>query len=202
MTTAAPPQAWHDDDVEVLDLDRAPMTVQQLARLMQWSFGDTGQQLAELWHGINLRLFDGRLLPVPIWLPRTTTYGRWIGLCTSNRRRQTLSLQVKYQLTPQAQADVLLHEMVHQALVESGQASGHNAWPWCQQIVRLTSDIWGHDIWAAPSVPRRVAGKSMRVQPNGPDGRPSLTRKQIATWPHSIGLRLPIDTYRERIHAD
>jgi hypothetical protein len=199
MTTA--PTSHSVDDVEVVDLDRAPMTVQELGRMMRWSFGDTGQLLAEVWHGINLRLFDGRLLPVPIWLPRVTTYGRWIGQCTRNHQGQTLSLQVKCQLPHDQQATILLHEMVHQHLVESGQVSRHNARPWCQEIVRLTREIWGRQIWAAPSVPRRVNGRSVRVQDRSPDGRDSISRVQIASWPQSIGLLLPVDTYREPIDA-
>lgn len=183
------------DDVEVIDSDREPITLAELRQMMRWGFGDEGAELADLWAVLNDRLWDGQLEPVPLWLPRCTTYGRWIGLCTSNGRGQVLHLQVKYQLCRHMRADVLLHEMVHQYLVQTGQNSKHNAWPWCSEIVRLTKEIWGIGIWASPSVPRRVNGKPKRVQRPGPDGQASITRQQIACWPHSIGLSLPLDDY-------
>jgi len=189
------PSAQMIDDVEVIDADREQITLAELRQMMRWGFGDEGAELADLWASLNDRLWDGQLDPVPLWLPRCTTYGAWIGLCTSNTKGQVLHLQVKYQLGRQARADVLLHEMVHQCLVQTGQKSNHNAWPWCEEIRRLTSDIWGIDIWASPAVPRKVDGRSKRVQRPGPDGQQSITRRQIATWPSSIGRRLPLDEY-------
>lgn len=185
--------AGHTDDIELLDDDREPITVDQLRQMMGWTFGRDGEQLAELWAAFNDRLWGGSLEPVPIWLPRVTTYGRWIGLYSGNHDHRSLSVQVKWQLSPQAQADVLLHECVHQALWEQRQCPAHNAWPWCREIVRLTRELWGIDIWAAPSVPRRVAGHSTRVQAAGPGEQVSITRQQIATWPHSLGLHVQVD---------
>ena len=182
------------DDIEVLPVDREPITIDQLRQLMRWSFGPDAVKLADLWQVFNDRLWGGRLEPCPIWLPRCTTYGRWIGLCTGDpATRRTLHLQVKYQLRPATRAAVLLHEQVHQALIETGQCSKHNAWPWCHEVMRITRELWGVEIWAAPAIPRRVDGRSQRVQRRGPAGQESITRQQIATWPCSIGLHVDVE---------
>jgi hypothetical protein len=180
------------DDVQVLEAERHQLTVEQLRHMMGWAYGADGQQLADLWQALNLRLWDGSLDPVPMWLPTCTDWGRWIGLYTHNGMGRSLSIQVKWQLSPSDRAGVLLHEMVHQALAEARQCTAHNAMPWCQQIMRITWELWGVRIWASPSVPRRVAGKSKRVQVPSPDGRPSISRRCIASWPHSLGLQVPV----------
>jgi len=185
--------AGRRDDIELLDDDREPITVPQLRQMMGWTFGRDGEQLADLWAALNDQLWGGLLEPTPIWLPRVTTYGRWVGKYTGNLEHRTLSIQVKWQLGEQGRADVLLHEMVHQRLHERRECTKHNAWPWCREIVRLTRELWGRDIWASPAVPRRVAGHSTRVQVAGPGGLQSISRQAIATWPQSIGLCVPID---------
>lgn len=183
------------DDIQIMDAQRAPLTVQQLRQMMGWTYGAEGQLMADLWDAFNQQLWGGRLDPAPMWMPTCTSWGRWIGLCTANAEHQTLSIQVKWQLSMQARADVLLHEMIHQALHEARLCTAHNALPWCQEIMRLTQEIWGVRIWASPAVPRRVHGKSTRVQRPGPDGMESITRKQMASWPHSLGLEVPIGRY-------
>jgi hypothetical protein len=178
------------DDVQVLDADRHQVTVQQLRQMMGWVYGSDGEQLADLWHGLNVRLWGGRLEPVPMWMPTCTSWGRWIGLYTHNHAGRSLSIQVKWQLGPQGWADVLLHEMVHQALAEAGRCTAHNAVPWCQEIMRISLELWGVRIWASPSVPRRVGGISKRVQAPAADGTPSITRRELSSWPQSIGLHV------------
>lgn len=183
------------DDIQILEARREPLTVEQLRQMMGWTYGADGQLMADLWHGFNQQLWGGRLDPAPMWLPTCTNWGRWIGLYSGNAEHQALSIQVKWQLGAQARADVLLHEMVHQALHEARLCTAHNAVPWCQEIMRLSQEIWGARIWASPSVPRRVKGKSTRVQRPGPDGTESITRKQIAGWPWGLGLHVPISRY-------
>jgi hypothetical protein len=189
------------DDVQVLEGDRHPLTVHQLREMLGWSYGADGEQLADLWHALNILLWDGRLEPVPMWLPTCTSWGRWVGLFTHNGRGRSLSIQVKWQLGHQGRANVLLHEMVHQALAETGRCTKHNAEPWCQELMRLSATLWGVSIWASPSVPRRVDGKSMRVQALSPDGMPSISRRQMAGWPWSLGLHVPVNALLERCHA-
>jgi hypothetical protein len=193
------PSAQRVDDIELLEADRHPLTVQQLRQLMGWTYGADGQLLADLWHGFNQTLWDGKLDPAPMWMPTCTDWGRWIGLYRGNHANQTLSIQVKWQLSEQDRADVLLHEMVHQALHEAMVCTKHNAVPWCQEIMRLTQEIWGVSIWASPSLPRKVKGKSARVQKPSPTGAESITRKQIAGWPWRLGLHVPIQHYLGRI---
>ena len=190
------PSAQRVDDIELLDADRHPLTVRQLRKMMGWTYGADGQLLADLWRGFNQRLWDGRLDPAPMWIPTCTDWGRWIGLYRGNHQHQTLSIQVKWQLSEQDRADVLLHEMVHQALHESRLCPKHNAVPWCQEIVRLTQEIWGVSIWASPADPRKVRGKSVRVQKPSQAGAESITRKQIASWPHSLGLHVPMQDFK------
>jgi hypothetical protein len=198
MTATAAPV--YRDDIEVLPVDRDRITTDQQRQLLTWTFGPVGAELAELWAALNHRLWDGQLDPCPIWLPRCTTYGRWIGLCSGDpEARRTLSLQVKWQLSRQARADVILHEQLHQALIETGRNPQHNRWPWCQELMRITRELWGIEIWAAPAIPRKVRSTdtgelvSSRVQRRGPQGQTSITRQQIATWPASIGLHVPIE---------
>lgn len=178
------------DDVQVLDADRHQVTVQQLRQMMGWVYGADGEHLADLWQGLNVRLWGGRLEPVPMWMPTCTSWGRWIGLYTHNGSGRSLSIQVKWQLGPQGWADVLLHEMVHQALAEAGRCTAHNAVPWCQEIMRISQELWGVKVWASPSVPRRVGGISKRVQAPAADGTSSITRRELAGWPWRIGLHV------------
>lgn len=178
------------DDVQVLDADRHQVTVQQLRQMMGWVYGADGEHLADLWQGLNVRLWGGRLEPVPMWMPTCTSWGRWIGLYTHNGSGRSLSIQVKWQLGPQGWADVLLHEMVHQALAEAGRCTAHNAVPWCQEIMRISQELWGVRVWASPSVPRRVGGISKRVQAPAADGTSSITRRELAGWPWRIGLHV------------
>jgi len=189
------------DDVQVLEADRHSLTVEQLRLMMGWVYGADGEQLADLWQAFNVQLWGGRLEPVPMWMPTCTNWGRWIGLYTHTGMGRSLSIQVKWQLGPQGRADVLLHEMLHQSLAEARRCTAHNAAPWCQEVMRITRELWGVSIWASPSVPRRVAGKSTRVQAPGPDGQPSITRKQIAGWPSSCGLHVSLHHLLERCHA-
>jgi len=179
------------DDVQVLDADRHPITTEQMRLMMGWVYGTDGEQLADLWAAFNRLLWGGKLEPVPLWMPTCTSWGRWIGLYTHNHSR-SLSIQVKWQLAAEARAGVLLHEMVHQALAEAGKCTRHNAAPWCDEIMRISHELWGVRIWASPSNPTRVAGESVRRQKPSPSGEPSITRRQIASWPHSVGLRVNV----------
>ncbi len=74
----------NENDIEIIDGDRFPITVDQLRELMGWSFGYEGELIAELWRAFNDRFWDGRLEPCPMFFPRSTTYGRWIGLFTAS----------------------------------------------------------------------------------------------------------------------
>lgn len=183
------------NDVEIIVGTRFPIKAEHQLQMAGWSYGEHGVLIARLWQAFNEKHFGGKLVPCPLFFPTATPYGKWIGLFTMNHSFESLHIQLKYSLSVDSKADVLLHEMVHQYLCETHQATGHNANPWCNEIMRLTKEIWGVTIHASPDSPRRVNGRSVRMQKPAADGTPSITRRQIATWPQSIGLSVPIADY-------
>lgn len=142
-------------DIEIINSERERLDFQQLRLMMGWSFGDRGRQTADLWQALNQLHFRGSLDPTPIWFPQTSPYGRWVGLCTGNHKAQTQHIQIVYGQGEQERANILLHEMIHQYLLESRLDASHNALPWCNEIMRLSQEIWGVKIWASPSEPRK-----------------------------------------------
>lgn len=182
-------------DVEIIEASREPLNFEQLRLLMGWSWGDQGLWAADLWMAFNESCWGGRLDPCPIWFPTASPYGHWIGLCTGNQAGQVQHIQVLRQLPEQQKANILLHEMIHQALVESGKKTKHNVEPWCGEIMRLSREIWGVEVWASPSVPRKRDGVSVRVQKRSPTGEESISRKAIAGWPDSLELSVPLNKF-------
>lgn len=182
-------------DIEIIDAQRESITHQEMIRLMSWSWGDEGIALAKVWQGLNLKHFEGMLTPLPIWMPQTFPYGHAIGLFSANYQRESLHIQIKQNLSPQEKIDVLFHEMIHQSLSETNQNTKHNALPWCGEIMRLAKEIWNVEIWAAPSLPRKVDGQSKRIQKASPAGIKSIERTAIASFPHSLNLSIPIGDY-------
>ena len=180
------------DAIEIVDEKRDPITLDEMRKLMSWSWGEKGLLIADLWDAFNGRYWQGRLVPVPIWFPAASPYGLWTGQYTGGPDCTSHHIQLVRGLSSQETANTLLHEMIHQYLHESGQSASHNAWPWCNEIMRLTKLIWGREIYASPSQPRKVNGKSQRIQKQGPNGEASIPRKHIASWPHSIGLHAPM----------
>ena len=177
---------------------RVPLSREEMDCMLRWTYGDEGTRLAMLWRSFNDQLFSASLAPVPIHQPTATPYGHWIGLYSGNEKRETLEIQLKRGQCINQKIEVLLHEMIHQKLWESGECSSHNHPAWCNEIMRLTREIWGVEIWASPSVPRKVGGKSKRIQKPSPDGRPSIPLSSIARWPFSLGLTIPMDRFIER----
>jgi hypothetical protein len=86
----------------------------------------------------------------------------------------------------------LLHEMVHQLLFERGEDAAHLSKGWRCEIMRITKLITGAEIWAGPSVVRRIDGRATRFNaPNPETGPQSLTQAVIARWPHDeFGINL------------
>lgn len=173
---------------EIIDQRREPITLHEFRKLMEWTYSDRGVALANAWEWMNNECFYGMLKPCPILLPSSPPFGHWIGLCTGNKEGETVHIQIKRDLPISSHFDVLLHECLHAYLRETKQSTDHNANPWCDEIMRLTRQIWGIEIHASPDSPRRVNGVSKRVQKPSATGHPSITRTQIARWPHSIDL--------------
>jgi len=82
--------------------------------------------------------------------------------------------------------------MVHQFLFERGEDAAHLSKGWRREIMRLTKQIIGREIWAGPSVVRRIDKKPTRLNaPNPETGQQSLTQAVIARWPHDeLGINL------------
>jgi hypothetical protein len=180
---------------EIIDQRREPITLDEFQKLMSWTYSEKGTALAKAWHWMNEGFFHGILKPCPILLPSSPPYGHWIGLCTGNPEGDTLHIQVKRDLELKQQFNVLLHECLHAYLRELKESTDHNARPWCREIVRLTGEIWNVEIHAAPDSPRKVNGRSVRIQKPSSTGMPSITRCQIAGWPYSIGLVVPYEQF-------
>lgn len=182
-------------DIEIVDLKRDEFSYNDMLKLMRWTNGEEGELITKLWSALNQKHFDNVLKPLPLWFPSAMPYGKVIGRFTGNPEGQSLSIQIKASENFQSKANILLHEMIHQYLFETDQDVKHNALPFCNQIMRLSKDIWDKTIWASPSVPRKVNGISKRIQKPSSDGSPSIPLADIASWPHSIDLHLPIKGY-------
>ena len=107
-------------------------------------------------------------------------------------------------------SDVLVHEMVHAALMLRGEDPGHNGAPWCRMITELSPAVLGREIDARPVKPRRVPNPARATDPAAPATKVSrepvdgaLTRDELAHWPaplrpagyYASGERLEVPTY-------
>lgn len=182
--------------------ERPRCSFPDMRRFLEIGWGGLGLRVASTWADYNERYFNGKLEPIPILLVSTSPYGHWLGCtyCAHLRRRAHL-IQLTWPTQGKvliADKGVLLHEMIHQGLAENGQSPKHEAEPWCGEIMRIHEAITGRRIWATPDrvvkLPMdKTTGKrkSARIQDDDPvTGAPSLGRMEIATWPHSVGLRL------------
>ena len=184
--------------LEIQGAERPKITFAEVRNILHYAFDKHGVAIADSWLDFNERFWEGKLEPVPLFLVAATPYGNWSGLCTHNKQR-TINIQIKHGLDLQTKRGVLLHEMVHQYLVESGANIRHNGQPWCTEIMRISRDYFGKAIWAGAPKMARVKRRNpktkemekviTRINPPGPNGEPSLTQKEIAGWPHSVSLQ-------------
>lgn len=177
--------------LESKDISRPEVSFSEVRNVLHISFGERGARIADTWQQYNDAYWQGQLKPVPIFLPAATPYGHWIGCCTHSQG-QVINIQLKYGLNEQKITNTLLHEMVHQFLVESGQKPDHNARPWCKEIMRISRDYFDVEFWAAPAQPRKFEGRSVRVQKKSDKGEESISRMAIASWPISVGIQAPM----------
>jgi hypothetical protein len=170
-------------------------TVGDMRRFASEAWGTLGVLIVERWCEFNATYFDNVLRPVPLVITHTQPFGRRLAFCSyrgEGKTGRTITLNVP-QLHEVLLADngVLLHEMVHQYLFESGKAPGHDSDGWRYEIMRITKQITGTDIWAGKSVVRRINGKPTRLNAPGTDGQLSLKQGEIARWPHTVaGINL------------
>jgi hypothetical protein len=164
--------------------------IMKLGLVTGW--GALGARTADTWAEFNQTYFAGQLKPLPIFFTQVSPYGHWLGLCSCSSESRTICL-CRPRETTQLRADkgVLLHEMIHQHLTERGESPAHKDQPWRDEIARLTLQITGKLIVASAQKVTKIrqqdgTRKSVRVQAD----EASLGQKQIARWPHSIGLEL------------
>jgi hypothetical protein len=177
-------------------------TYNDMLRTLTVGWGEHGRATAEYWRQYNAEYFGGRLKPLPIFFVPVSPYGHWRGLMCSHAAVTHIALAAPgagRHLV--ADRGVLLHEMVHQFLCESGEYTSHDGRPWCREIMRLTKLLTGQDIWAGAYTVAKVkqadgSRKSVRLnRPRPGTGEPSLTQDEIAHWPHSVGIKLgPLST--------
>jgi hypothetical protein len=138
--------------------------------------------------------------PLPI-LIGLTAFGRCIGLTRGGwlaAPRITLAPELfnGNHRTPGGTlmvSDVLVHEMVHAALMLRGENPGHNGAPWCRLITELSPGVLGREVSAATVGTRRVPNPDRESDPAAPktkvvrQAQPgALARTDLATWPHSL----------------
>ena len=177
----------------VSDTDYQPQcfTESNLRDFLRTGWGAAGERVADHFFDLNDRYFAGKIKPVPIVITPTSPHGRWLGLTCGNARQNSASL---IYLTRPSRGDslvadrgVLLHEMIHASLMQRGDDPGHDGQPWRDEITRI-SRACNRTITAMPTKVKKVkmpdgSRKSKRIVQGG-----SLTQKEIATWPESIGL--------------
>lgn len=165
------------------------------------AFGTLGENSVRLWRQYNMTYFEGRLKPVPVLYVPTSHYGGWVGLCAGSKKRRVVHHIWMMLESPLSRPwallrTVLLHEMVHQSLIERGLSADHAGLPWREVIMRLSFDHFGVQFWAGESTVvkrRNPDGKRQSVRTNraSPNGEPSLTQGEIARWPDSMGIIPP-----------
>jgi hypothetical protein len=169
-------------------------SIEDMSRFAGEAWGQLGADIVRKWCEFNQSYFDNALKPVPLVITNTQPYGKRLAFCSYNpdASGRTITLNVpknrhagrRYQLL--ADNNTLLHEMVHQFLFERGECAGHDGAPWRREIMRLTKQISGKDIWAGPSKTVRRDGAVVRINtPHPKTGELSLPQKMIARWPHN-----------------
>ena len=172
---------------------RPDIDFQQMRDFMHHGWGPVGLRVADTWREFNDRYFEGRLKPAPITLVATSPHGHWVGLCAGSACRCHL-IQLTYPNGGEkliADRGVLLHEMVHQGLVEAGLDSKHRGKPWRNEITRLHLTLTGERLWCAYDQVKKINGHSVRVPKPAPEpDMRSIEQAEIARWPHTVGIDL------------
>jgi hypothetical protein len=189
-TTLLPVTKWKPKE-KLLITTGSKVTFEDAELIADRAFGALGRQTIKLWQYYNLEYFNGVLEPTPVLYVPTSPWGAWVG-CFIRDRNVYLMYPGKKRSWGFVRG-VLLHEMVHQFLEQSGKCTAHDGEPWRREIMRL-SQVFGKNIWAGKYTVRKVRGKSQRVNLPNPDEdskAQELTQGQIARWPDSIGVEPP-----------
>jgi hypothetical protein len=164
-------------------------------------WGAAGDFAAAEFGRLNRMHFAGSIPPLPITIG-LAPYGRCLGLTRSSadwlaapRIGLATEAFTGSRRTPGGRrmvADVLVHEMVHAALMLRAQDPGHNSATWCRAIAELSPAVLGHEVDARPVLPRRIPNPARETDRSAPKtivvrrAEPgSMTRADLARWPHS-----------------
>jgi len=162
-------------------------------------WGEAGEYAADEFARLNREHFAGSIPPMPVIIG-LTAFGKCIGATRDSgwlgAPRITLAPELfngnhRTPGGPRMVSDVLVHEMVHAALMLRGEDPRHNGEPWCQAITELSPGVLGHEIIARPVLPRRVANPDREANPAVPKTivvrqaeAGAMSQAQLATWPH------------------
>lgn len=179
-----------------LEIERPNITFKQARQVASCAFGKKGEMVIDLWEAYNHHYFESALKPVPILFVPTSPYGHWTGLTVGTKKKKSALIYLKTGELWTTTKCVLLHEMIHQHLIETNRNTGHNSQDWCDEIMRISKDYFGAEFWAG----RYTVGKkrtkegdriSVRINKSGPKGEKSISMAKICSWPSSIKLIPP-----------
>jgi hypothetical protein len=159
------------------------------------AWGPIGINIVERWCEYNATYFAGALRPVPLVLTQAQPFGKRLAFCSYNPNTtgRTITLNMpKRHKSLLADNNTLVHEMVHQLLFERGEDAAHDGEPWRREIMRLTRQITGREIWAGRSMTVRQDKRVVRINAPHPEtNESSLPQAVIARWPHDgLGIDL------------
>jgi hypothetical protein len=180
----------------MLDVTSSRFTVEDMRRFAGEAWGPIGVNIVERWCEYNAAYFDNALRPVPLVITNTQPFGKRLAFCSYNPNTsgRTITLNVpKMHKSLLADNNTLVHEMVHQLLFERGENAAHSSEGWRREIMRLTKQITGKEVWAGRSKTVRQDDKRVvRINAAHPQtNEPSLPQAIIARWPHDgLGIDL------------
>jgi hypothetical protein len=169
-------------------------TVEDMRRFAGVAWGQLGCNIVDKWCEYNQTYFGNELRPIPLVLTQTQPYGHKIGSCSgAGNIARIIQLNVPRETTwLLADNNTLLHEMLHQLLHERGEDAKHAGDGWRREIMRLTKQITGKEIWAGRPKSARRNGHVTKINAPHPEtGKESLTQAIISRWPHDgLGIDL------------
>jgi hypothetical protein len=188
---------------------RVVVTYEDYRQAAALLWGEAGEFAAAEFARLNREHFAGSIAPMPVVIG-LTAYGRCIGVTKYApgwlaAPRITLAPELfngsgRTPGGPRMVSDVLVHEMVHAALILRGEDPRHNGEPWCQAITELSPGVLGREITARPVLPRRVPNPARAADPAAPKtivvrqpGPGAMSQAELAAWPH---CRRPAGYYR------
>jgi hypothetical protein len=193
-------------------------TYEDYRRAAALLWGEAGDFAAAEFARLNREHFAGTIPPMPVIIG-LTAYGKCIGATLTvswlDSPRITLTPELfngnhRTAGGPRMVSDVLMHEMVHAALVLRGEDPHHNGEPWCRVITELSPDVLGAGITARPVLPRRVPNPDRAADQHAPKTvvvrKPepgAMSQAELASWPHCRrpdgyyleGKPIPVPTY-------